>query len=173
MPKYIGPFTVLHPVPEHDPFATAFALDMPTHFRCRRTHNADLLKPYRPNDESLFPGRYAPAPPEVVVDGAADYEVEDILAHDYRGPHKVLHYLINWTGYPMEFNTWEPEDLVVDCPVILKQYLERINLDQSALNTVADPVFLAMERRRANAKRDGTDPDALPQSGRSRKRRKA
>lgn len=173
LPKYIGPFIVLHPVPKHDPFATAFALDMPDHFRCRRTHNADLLKPYRTNDESLFPDRYAPTPQDIVVDGAAEYEVEDILDHSYRGPHKTLHFLINWVGYPMEYNTWEPEDLVVNCPKVLDNYLTRINLDRSALNTVADPVYLAMERRRANARRDNVDPDFDEPVGRTRKRRRA
>jgi Chromo (CHRromatin Organisation MOdifier) domain len=66
-----------------------------------------LLKPFhRGSDE----GREQPPPPPVVVDGEEEYQVERLL--DVRKVRRGLGYhqefLVKWSGYGHEHNSWEP-----------------------------------------------------------------
>ena len=47
-------------------------------------------------------------PPEVIeVEGIPEYEVEEVL--DSRLKKGKLEYLVKWSGYTEDHNTWEPE----------------------------------------------------------------
>ena len=47
-------------------------------------------------------------PPEAVeVEGTPEYEVEEVL--DSRLKQGKLEYLVKWSGYTDDHNTWEPE----------------------------------------------------------------
>ena len=47
-------------------------------------------------------------PPLELVDGEEEFEVENVLGHQYFSKGCNLQYLIKWKGYPMADNTWEP-----------------------------------------------------------------
>jgi hypothetical protein len=56
-------------------------------------------------------------------DGEEVWQVEDIETHEDRKSGR--HYLVKWTGWPAEYNTWEPEAHLENAPKILKAYWKR------------------------------------------------
>ena len=57
-----------------------------------------------------------------LVDDQEVWEVEDIETHKdtTRG-----RYLVKWTGWLAEYNTWEPEEHLEGAKVVLKRYLKK------------------------------------------------
>jgi hypothetical protein len=75
--------------------------------RIHDVFHVSLLKPYKDN------GSVEPPPPPELIDGELEYEVETILAHitkRLRGRNTTTEYLVKWTGYKDEHNSWEPEE---------------------------------------------------------------
>ena len=64
--------------------------------------HVSLLEPYHQRD-----GVEAPAfsNPEL-VDGGEEWEVEEIV--DHRGTGNKKAFLVKWTGWPAEYNSWVP-----------------------------------------------------------------
>ena len=54
-------------------------------------------------------------------DPEQDYEVEDILDHDEPVPGQML-FRIKWKGYDESWNSWEPVNLLDNCPDKLREY---------------------------------------------------
>ena len=59
-------------------------------------------------------------PKPIVIEGESEYEVEEIL--DLWLKHGMLEYLIKWSGYMDDYNTWETEancanscEIIEDC----------------------------------------------------------
>jgi hypothetical protein len=73
---YIGPFAIIRLI---GPNAVELALTG-SYIRRHPVFPVSLLKLYKAGDPELFPGRSQPPPPEpVVLDGQAEYEVEEVL----------------------------------------------------------------------------------------------
>ena len=47
-----------------------------------------------------------------MIDDQEEYEVEQVISHWYHGHKKTLQYLIQWKGYSVTDDTWEPADQV-------------------------------------------------------------
>ena len=116
MPKYAGPFTVIAPVGEQ-----AYRLELPASMPIHPVFHTELLSPWRSD------GRHQPPPPPVEVDGEWEYTVEDIVSHrekpwgrkDTSRNRPVRYdYLVKWTGYGAEHNTWEPQEALSDCKAL-------------------------------------------------------
>jgi hypothetical protein len=45
---------------------------------------------------------------EVADYDAVDLDIDDVI--DARGEGETREYLVEWTSFPAEFNTWEPRD---------------------------------------------------------------
>jgi hypothetical protein len=62
-----------------------------------------------------------------MIDGDIEFEVETILSHrdKKRGRGTTREYLVKWTGYGPEHNTWEPERHLSNCPDSIKAYWDR------------------------------------------------
>jgi hypothetical protein len=43
----------------------------------------------------------------------------------YKDRKNGRYYLVKWTGWPAEYNTWEPEVHLENAPKILKAYWKR------------------------------------------------
>ena len=70
--------------------------------------HASLLKPYIPNNDSLFPSRiYRPPPPVLTENGVEEQEIEAILDHQRRGGHG-FRFLVHWKGFPSSHDSWLP-----------------------------------------------------------------
>jgi hypothetical protein len=77
-----------------------------------------LLEPWtdRPGVEDTMPL------PDL-LDEEEEWEVEDIV--DHIGHGAATRYLVKWTGWPVEYNTWEPEEHLANSPNILRRYQRR------------------------------------------------
>jgi Chromo (CHRromatin Organisation MOdifier) domain len=87
----------------------AVRLELPAQWSIHPVFHTSLLMPYT---ETPSHGPNFTRPPLDLIDGEAEYEVEQIHSHQTWGQHKTLQYLIKWKGYPESDNTWENADQV-------------------------------------------------------------
>ena len=104
--KRLGPFPIVQAVGP-----SSFRIKLPrTMSRLHPVFHVSLLEPYRPNKikSRIIPA--APAPE--LVDGHEEYDVSDILDCALR--NRRLRYLVSWTGYGPEHNSWVPTSAIAD-----------------------------------------------------------
>jgi hypothetical protein len=95
-----GPFRITAKIGER-----AYKLQLPlTWKRIHPVFNTVLLRPARPSTSTLQQ-RPTPPPPIMTKEGE-EYEVEKVL--DSRVRRGRLQYLVKWTGFPREENSWVP-----------------------------------------------------------------
>ena len=112
LPRFIGPFKVLNKIGSQ-----AYELELPPSMRMRDVFHVSLLKPYHEE------GAYQPPPVTILLDGEEEFEVDVILNHKTatgRRPNKT--YLVRWTGYGPEHDTWEPECNLQNCRDKIQAY---------------------------------------------------
>ena len=115
-PKRIGPFKVIAKIGSR-----AFRLELPLAFS--RVHPVFHVSLLEPHCENALPGRNPPPPPPPVeLDGELEYEVEAIL--DSRFRRRQLQYLVRWTGYGPESDSWEPASFV-SAPDLVTEFHQR------------------------------------------------
>jgi hypothetical protein len=118
MPRYIGPFTVEQVVGKG-----AYRLTLPLPLkRLHNVFNVCLLKPYHSD------GRSQPPPPVMTArDDGEMFVIDTILDHRVVSKGKTLQrqYLIKWTGYGSEHNSWEPE-AEISRTTFYKEYWGRV-----------------------------------------------
>jgi hypothetical protein len=126
LPKWIGPFEVVHVVGP-----VAYKLKMNPGWRVHPVFHVSFLEPYR---EDV---RVQPPPPPIEMEGALEYEVESILEHRFRGTRNPkAYYKVAWKGYGIEHNSWEPEPNVVNAPEIVADYWKRLAEKQAVLGAL-------------------------------------
>jgi len=78
-------------------------LKLPASFKIHDIINVSHIRPYRPpaTGQSTIP------PEPIVIEGTPKYEVEEIT--DSRLKRGKLEFLVKWSGYTDDYNTWEPE----------------------------------------------------------------
>ena len=116
LPKYIGPYVVT----ESDAHNSNYTLDLPPELLRRHIHptfHVSKLRPYRPNDDILFPGREAQVYYDFSEDPETEWLVNEIIDHR-RNPK--LQFNIQWIYGD---NTWEMLDSVNKLEA-LDRYLE-------------------------------------------------
>ena len=113
LPRFVGPFKVLDRVG-----VVSYRIALPQCMKCHPVFHVSKLKPY---SKSV---RFQPPPVPQAVDGEFEYEVEAILGHRdrKRGRKIIREYLLKWQGYGPEFNTYEPETNLKNCPDLLQAY---------------------------------------------------
>ena len=94
----------------------ACKLDLGT--RLKGVHNVfhiSLLRLYRTGGDGVS------LPEPIVVDGAAEFEVERILVHrDHRGCARK--YLVRWAGHDSSKDLWLTEPDLQNAPAVLRCY---------------------------------------------------
>ena len=117
LPKYVGPFKVSENIGP-----VACRLELPPHWKVHPVFHVSLLKTYHRS------GRYQPPPVPVEIEGALEYEVERVIDHRWRffgkARRAAREFLVQWRGYPHEYDTWESEVNLKNCPEILLSYLD-------------------------------------------------
>jgi hypothetical protein len=109
LPRWVGPFKVAARVGP-----VAYRLDLLPTMRIHPVFHVSLLRPY------VSDGRVQP-PPVATLEGEEEFEVERILDHRSRHRNKT-EFLVRWSGYGPEHDTWEPEEGLVNAPEILREY---------------------------------------------------
>ena len=82
-----------------------------------RIHNVfhvSLLKSYKET------GLYQPPPCTLFIDGDVQYDVAESI--DVRSRGRDRDFLVRWTGYGPENDTWEPEGGLANCKDKLQQF---------------------------------------------------
>ncbi|KAJ9534101.1 hypothetical protein QJQ45_002104 [Haematococcus lacustris] len=111
LPRFVGPFKVLHIVNN-----VAVKLDLPPAMsRLHPVFHVSLLRKYT----SDFP--HLP-PPVDWLDETPLYEVEKLLDHRAVRAGRARGYLVKWKGYDETYNTWEPRSNLVNCDEVLAAY---------------------------------------------------
>ena len=81
------------------------------------TYHASELKPFLPNDASLFPSHELPQPdPILTPNGLEEYLVDEIIDSQRHG--KGHQYLVCWSGYGPEHNRWLSGSMLTDCEAL-------------------------------------------------------
>ena len=103
-PKHHGPFRIIKQISP-----VAYKLELPPAWTIHPVFHTSLLTPYHETTEHGT--NYQWLPPEMIND-QEEYEVEQVINHQYYGHKKALQYLIHWKGYSVADDTWEPADQV-------------------------------------------------------------
>jgi hypothetical protein len=112
LPRYIGPFPIRRVVNE-----VAYALTLPSNMKCHDVFHVGLLKAYN--------SRGTVQPPSVSFDIASEpeFEVEKIISHrDVGRKASRREYLVKWSGFGPEHNTWEPLRNMTNCDKLVEEY---------------------------------------------------
>jgi hypothetical protein len=102
LPKFVGPYKVLRSIPEK----SNYELELLYELARRRVHNVfhvSLLRPHYANDDVLFPNRRYPDPYDFGAPDGAEWYVEEITAHRWKG--RALELQVKWS---LGESTWEP-----------------------------------------------------------------
>ena len=117
LPLWIGPFKVLQQVGK-----VAYKVELPDGMKMHNVFHVSLLKSFVRGTGKVIP----PPPPELIA-GNLEYEAERVLDHDpQRGK-----YLIKWTGYGHENNTWEPEKHLKGCSELVQDFWQTVEARKS------------------------------------------
>jgi hypothetical protein len=107
-PKYIGPFRILEAFPD----TSNYVLELSPELVARRIHpkfHVSLLRPFEPNDESVFPSREAKHFYDFGMPDDDEWLVDEIIGH--RFVDKSIEFNVRWTAGD---HTWEPYLIVRD-----------------------------------------------------------
>ena len=150
--KYIGPFKV-----QARQGTLAYRLELPDHYRIHPVFHVSLLKAYK-----AAPHRKPPPPPDIIGD-EEEFEVEDILQHRQKGGKTS--YLVKWTGYGQEYNSWEPEDCFAHAHDTIREYWARRSSKQKGTQGIKRQLETSRDSRglgRAPRKRSRANTSQVP-----------
>ena len=114
--KNLGPFKITEKVGNR-----AYRLELPETMKVHDVYHVSLLEPYR--EAEIIPGRRAPPPPPIEVDGEQEYEVEGIGKSRKNKGH--VEYLVLWKGYGAEEATWMPLEELSGAMDTVKEFHRR------------------------------------------------
>jgi hypothetical protein len=108
-PRFIGPFKVLECV---GPANLSYRIELPSALgRMHNVFHVSSLKEFK-HDKG-----YQPPPVPEVINGELEWEVSHISSTEGEGSTRM--YQVHWVGGEI---TWEPEDMLTNCPELLKQF---------------------------------------------------
>lgn len=116
LPRWLGPFEVVERIGQQ-----SYRLLLPESMgRVHPVFHVSLLSLWRAE------GRAPPPPPVVLGDGEVEYDVERILDDrvSRHGRRPTRQFLVRWSGYGPEHDTWEPEENLANCKDTLTCYLD-------------------------------------------------
>ena len=108
--RFIGPFKVVKRIG-----AVAYELELPPTMKVHDVFHVSLLKRYHED------GTHQPPPVTILLEGEPEHEVDQILKHRQDGKRSKS-YLVRWTGYGPEMDTWEPEAGLRNCKDKVQAY---------------------------------------------------
>jgi hypothetical protein len=117
LPRYLGPFKIT----SVDTDKGNYTLELPHFFRVHPVFHERVLVPYK-DPKVHFPDRVVSIVEPEEIEPEKDYEVEKIL--DHRRYRRAKQYLVKWTGYGDNHNSWEPEKNLAGASHLLNEYIQ-------------------------------------------------
>jgi transposase InsO family protein len=114
-PQWAGPYEIL------EEKGHSFLVDMPDWYKGSTTFHADRLRKAAQNP---LPGQKEDPPEAEEIDGAPEWEVEEILSSRVTGRNKKLQYQVQWVGYDPD-ETWQEARNLKNAPAALKAFHDR------------------------------------------------
>ena len=108
--RYVGPFKILNKMGSQ-----AYELELPPTMKIHDVFHVSLLKHYHEE------GNHQPPPVTILMDGEQEHEVQTILDHRQENKRSKA-YLVRWTGYGPEHDSWEPEAALQNCQKTVQAY---------------------------------------------------
>ena len=108
-PRWLGPFKLIRMVGKQ-----AAELELPSTMKIHDVFHVSLLKPFHAQEGEVA------NPPVVYADGEQEFDVEYI--RDHRGTKRNQEYLVHWSGYTPEHDSWEPAAALRNSPAAVKSY---------------------------------------------------
>jgi len=109
--QQLGPYEIIKTISSN-----AVKLKLPASFKIHNVINVSHICSYYPQvaGQSIIP------PKPVTVEGTPGYEVEEIM--DSQLKCDKLEFVVKWSSYNNDYNTWEPEANCVNCHDIIKEF---------------------------------------------------
>ena len=126
----LGPFELVKIVSSN-----VIKLKLPASFKIHDVINVLWVWSYKPP----VTGQSSVPPEPIDVEGTPEYEVEEIL--NSRLKHEKLEYLVKWSGYADDYNTWEPEANCANSPNIISDFYKK---NPSALHKLGAGAFTGL-----------------------------
>jgi transposase InsO family protein len=125
-PRWVGPFRVLERIGSQ-----AYRLALPNKYaRLHPVFSVQMLEDYRRRDDDA---ELTTMPMPDLEDPQDEWEVEEV--RDKRRIKGTIHYLVKWSGWPSEYNSYEPAAHLVKTPRAVADFerkLKRKNRKQTA-----------------------------------------
>jgi hypothetical protein len=112
MPRFDGPYKIIETDEKH----STVTLDLPEHSTLFPVFHTSEIKPFKENDDSLFPTRALHPPDPVAIDGHREYFVDKIV--DERRRRNARQYLVRWRGEGPEGDLWLAAGELEDCEAL-------------------------------------------------------
>ena len=110
LPRWDRPYKVI----EAHADTSNYTLELPGNIGIHPCFHASKFKPYRTNDDELFPGRHLLCP-ELVITAKGDEELLVYRILDERPRRHGKQYLVCWLGYNARQDSWVPGAVLKDC----------------------------------------------------------
>ena len=118
--RWIGPFEVSQVINPK-----VFRLRMSDKYPGFLVFNIEHLKKYHESTPEMGEHTVMPESRRTQTE-SQEYEVEDIVGHRRSG--KALQYLVQWSGYGPQYDTWEPARGLRNAATLVRKYRERCHL---------------------------------------------
>ena len=136
-PKCHGPFQIIKQISP-----VAYKLELPPAWMIHPVFHASLLMPYL---KTMEHGTNYQCPTPEMVDDQEEYEVEQVISHQYYGCKKTLQCLICWKGYSATDDTWELADQVF-MDALVKAYHRKHPLEGREVGTFTTHLCAALAK---------------------------
>ena len=115
-PKYIGPYKVTKAYPETSNYDLELSEELVRRRIVPKFH-ASLLRPFEPNDDSIFPSRESKHFYDFGMPDDEEWMVDEIVGHKFIG--RSIEFNVRWTAGD---HTWEPYAHVKDLEALDHYY---------------------------------------------------
>ncbi len=112
LPHFDRPYTITHTNEKH----STVTLALLNHSGSFPVFHMSEVRPFHPNNDTLFPLCAKHPPPPVTIDGQSEHFLDKI--DDERQWHGNMQYLVHWQGEGPEGDLWLPTSELEDCEAL-------------------------------------------------------